>query len=199
MIKLNVSEKLQICRLRWEGMSYREIEASVGISKQVISLFIKGLPYQKSTLKPPNVSENDAMEVMERVLCGWKIEQIATTLGIDKTDCQLIIDYICTKKNRTILRNSYYPAIVQWMRREGVTMQEFADRLRKPKNYLIRVLTCKNGVLLPYDLAMRISELTGLTISEIYSVLLQESGVNSTVKETEEGLTVPRCGMAAVE
>ena len=177
---LTEEEKNLICQLKLDGISGSRIAQQLGKSKQSISLYLNNLPSGNeeqeriSSGLPEEVSRQDAYEVCRMYNAGLNMSKIKDLSELSEEVIWGIFSYV-KRPHRTgkhPQRHCYFPNVKNWMDETGISYQEFADQLGISQFSLKNMLYGKN--YLTKDVAVRMKEVTGLKIKEIFSEFYDE-------------------------
>ena len=175
----NVS-KIVYGRLTGEPVS--EISKETGVSRQYIYNVISRLPKDNAEIParplfPVKLEYHLVMEYLQR--CSREmtedeqqmlIENISRDYGLDaepvyKTLCRL------TVRHPSIEHYPYYSNIEKWERDHMVSLQNLVESIGTYRAKMRAIL--RGWEHMPLDLAVRIRDYSGLSITEIYSDLIE--------------------------
>ena len=174
---MTTEEKLALYRARYiDGMSMRAIAEKMHMTRQAISIFFRrekhSLPFENvkhgnrhTHLRTPMPEiEPDTAEKFLVLLANrdCSAENLAK-IGISIEQAAAIYEYISSSKYQ-IPKSNNYPELSRWMRINGVSCTDMAERVGVSKNYMHDYLADKR--LMRKENAERISEITGIPVSE---------------------------------
>lgn len=174
----NISE---IVRRRLIGEPVTKISQDTGISRQYVYGVLSRLPRDSAEIPerplfPLNLQHDLVMEYLQRGSRNMTAEeqkkladQIADGKGLDpdavyKTLCRL------TTRHPTISHYPYYSNIEKWERDHMISLQNLVDAVGSYRAKLYGILHGWDHM--PLELARRIQNYSGLSITEIYSDLI---------------------------
>lgn len=169
-MSMTYDEKLTICRLRLEGKSISEIAGEVGFSYQAIYNFLRKLPSVTRTVRTkPSWSNKRVMSLCADYLSGASVSTLASFYKMKEQEILEIFAYF-TEKRPSVIRNSMYPVLTDWIRLNGYTLKSFAAELDMTPNKLSRIFNGQGHMR--YETAVKIRDFTGIPFSRIYAQVM---------------------------
>ena len=185
--RISAEEKADIIRDRLRYRSVGEIAEKTGRSKQNISAFLKSLPHVDiENAKAPDIDPDVAYDVLVEYFAGSTLGEAAAHYGVALRAMNEVIDFAVARKAKRA-DSRYFPAITEWMLREGYNMRTFSELVGFSSATLGALLTGKRLMSVKY--ADRICNVTGLTYTEVFSVQLQGAGINPETYFAKTALT----------
>ncbi len=171
---VSIEEKVEICIDRMKNLSYREVAKRHNMTFQNVSLILADMK-PKDTLLPhkPELGENTCRNIFSLHFKGYSKEDICSVLKLDTKEVENLYAYVTVRKSRT-LESKLYPAIAKWANENDYSLQRLGAESGISPNYLGQTLAGNGNKPLTKELAMRLSNLTGLTLKEIYSELYEK-------------------------
>lgn len=163
---------IYICKQRLQGISIIEISDSLNLSRQCIYNVLKKFP--KDTAETPcyAMPYESAVEACDLFLHGQSVPQIAETIGEPENDIYSVFYALTAKRVRTPTNTGKgYPAIIDWLKSHGGSTDILAGICQLQREQLWKMLSGR--VFMPYDVAIKIKDYTGLTLNEIYDNVLE--------------------------
>lgn len=169
---MTTNTKIFIMMQRLEGKSLAEIADSIRMSKQGVSKFMSTLPKSDSDefIKCPDISAKKAEKVFESYFRDPGGEDAFARIAKEvKIPVSVVCDlfYYCRQtKNLLRIPNRYYPAVIDWMNRNGYSLDRMAAELSVSRDKLRDILSGHAHMRL--EMAESIQKITGISIREIY-------------------------------
>lgn len=180
----------KICSMRLDGATIYEIGDTVGMSKQAVAaFFVKTFPEFELSRTPKPVPDIPKARMME--ICTMRIENqnlsmqdIANILEIPYSEVEQTFVYLRSRVPPR-MQKSCYPAVNEWMVKNGVLLRELAEMVGVGSETLSVILRGAYERQMPYELATKLSEVTGLSFREIYALQIKRGTYKDPTAQTE--------------
>lgn len=187
--KASASDRVcEIVRRRLIGVPVAEIAQDLGISRQYIYNILSRLPKDETASTraitlPVGKQYNIAVDylnsfpfpqdVKNRGREKCIMESIALVAEKHHMDKETVYTVLCriTEYHPSVRHFPYYSSIERWKIQKSVSFKEFAAAVGCPQAMLKAILKC--WYHMPLDLATRIKSFSGLSVTEIYSDLIE--------------------------
>lgn len=180
--------KQAVCSMRLDGATIYEIADALGISQQAIAdFFVKTfseLPLNRKPVPIPDTPKERMMDFCNMRIANkdLTIEQIAECCGASASEVTQAFTYLRSRVPPR-MHTSIYPAVNDWMRRNGVLMRDLATQLGLGPARFSAILRGMHEAQMPFEVAEKISQITGLSFNEIYRLQIEKSEMTTQRKE----------------
>lgn len=163
---MEYNTKLEICRMRIDNKSIYEIAETVSVFPQSVHLFIKTFPKENGA-RPmlPLMPKDEMLEICILFINGRSIEEISEEKNVKKEDIMNIFSFMTARKTTTV-KSTRFPKIAMWLNERGWSIKLLSEKTGIELNALKRMLSGSKAM--DADSAQRISNVTGLTFSDIF-------------------------------
>lgn len=167
------SMKVEICELRLEGKSMRDIAQIKSCAHQSVHKFLNTLPKKDGRFERPDMDKETFLSICSDYIQGTSIAEISSVRGVSQKSIYAMF-YFLNMRKPVGIRKSAYPTITDWMRKNSCTPSDMARRLNMPVSALSQIL---KGVRHPsFETGLAIRELTGVPFHEMFEEQLKDKG-----------------------
>ncbi len=191
-MKNELKRKILLARL--DGYNTRATGKMVGCSYQSVSNYLGTLPvpegFDPSEKVPYHGFDKNICQIISNTLPGHEdnLDAVCEETHLDKVTVETAIKYIVSKKAR-VFDQSRNPLLNAWIRRNGISLQEFSELMGISTSTMRSILDGTHVMTL--KIAKQLKDVTGLSLrelllehmDEIESYYLNESSFDSLAED----------------
>lgn len=183
-------QKVRVLEFRRQHFSIYEISDVIGVSSQVVHNYLKTLRSDISCISrilSVNISD-DQFNIFSRLIAeGRNKEYIARETGLSADEVETLVCFLTSRFNKSIV-SDYYPLLACWLTRHNWSYKFLAEQLDCSHIYISKTLRGLSGTYpMNIQMAIKISKLTGLSLSEIYYVQMRNDDEFAAYIKSKEG------------